>query len=200
MFTGIITDVGRVRAVRPAPAGAARLLIETSYDLAQVPLGGSIACSGTCLTVIEKDAACFAVDASAETLACTTIGAWREGTRVNLERALRLGEELGGHLVSGHVDGVALLEAVAPEGESRRLTLRPPGALLGMIASKGSVALDGISLTVNEVSGLSFGVNLIPHTQAVTTLGAAKPGDRLNLEIDLFARYVARLIEVRSTC
>jgi riboflavin synthase len=195
MFTGIITDLGRVRALERQAGRDARLVVETGYDLATVPLGASIACSGVCLTVVEKGEGWFAVDASAETLSRTTLEGWRAGTPVNLERPLKIGDELGGHLVTGHVDGVARLAEVRPENDSRRFLVEAPPALARFIAEKGSVALDGVSLTVNEVEGARFGLNLIPHTLAVTSLGAARPGDRLNLEIDLLARYVARLSE-----
>jgi riboflavin synthase len=198
MFTGIITDIGRVRALQPAAAGSdTRLVIETAYDTAEIELGASICCSGACLTVVDKGPGWFAVEASAETLARTTLGAWQAGTRVNLERALRLGDELGGHLVSGHVDGVARIVARQPEGGSLRLVFET-AALGRYIAPKGSVALDGVSLTVNEVEDTAsgsarFGINIIPHTQAQTTFGAAAPGARVNLEVDVLARYVARL-------
>lgn len=197
MFTGIITDVGRVRAVAGGRGRETRLVIGTRYDTAEIALGASIACSGACLTVVETGPGWFAVEVSAETLSRTTLGAWREGTPVNLERALKLGDELGGHLVLGHVDGVARLVAARPEGESRRLEIEAPAPLRRFIAEKGSVALDGVSLTVNEVGPASFGVNIIPHTLRETSLGAATPGDALNLEIDLLARYVARLAEAK---
>jgi riboflavin synthase len=193
MFTGIITDLGRVRDVRAD--GDTRIEITTRFDDAAIPIGASIACSGVCLTVIEKGPGWFAVQASAETLSCTTLSDWRPGTPVNLERALRLGDELGGHLVSGHIDGVGRIVAITPEGASRRFVFEAPPQLARFIASKGSVAVDGISLTINEVDGARLGVNIISHTLSVTTLGEAEPGDRVNLEIDLLARYVARLIE-----
>jgi riboflavin synthase len=192
MFTGIITDVGRVRAV--VPSGDTGFVIATSYDTAEIALGASIACAGVCLTVVDKAAGWFAVQASAETLSRTTLGAWREGASVNLERALRLGDELGGHVVSGHVDAVAEIVERRPEGDSLRFVFEVPAAYEPAVASKGSVALDGVSLTVNEVDGRRFGVNIIPHTQAKTTFGAARAGDRVNLEIDMLARYVARLL------
>lgn len=191
MFTGIITDVGRVRAVERQ--GDTRFTIETVFDMETVPIGASIANNGVCLTVVEKGPGWFAVQASAETLSKTTLGGWAEGTRVNLERALKVGDELGGHIVSGHVDGVATVVEVRPDGESKRYTFEAPANLAKYIASKGSVALDGVSLTVNEVEGARFGVNIIPHTQIATTFGDLKPGDRINLEIDMLARYVARL-------
>ena len=198
MFTGIITDVGRVRRLqRGGEGGGLALTIATAYDIAAIPLGASIACSGPCLTVVAAESGAFSVEASAETLACSTIGEWAEGSRVNLERALRAGDELGGHIVSGHVDGVARLIDRRPEGESVRLVIEPPAALMPYIAPKGSVALDGVSLTVNEVAGDRFGVNLIPYTLAHTSFGEARLGQRLNLEIDPIARYVARLLATR---
>jgi riboflavin synthase len=191
MFTGIVTDIGTVRAV----SGTAdrRFEIATRYDTAGIALGASIACAGVCLTAVETGDGWFAVDVSGETLAKTTLGDWREGTRINLERALRLGDELGGHLVSGHVDGVGRVAGRRPEGESVRLSFGAPTGLARFIASKGSVAVDGVSLTVNEVEGATFGVNVIPHTLAETTLGGLEEGAAVNLEIDLLARYVARL-------
>lgn len=196
MFTGIITDVGQIRRV--AQAGDLRVEIETAYDAAGIAIGASIACDGVCLTVVAKgsDAAgrnWFAVDVSAETISKTNAGRWKQGARVNLERALKIGDELGGHIVSGHVDGKASVESVMPEGDSRRIRFRVPEALKKYIAPKGSIAVDGVSLTVNEVDDAVFGVNIIPHTAAVTTLGALKAGDPVNIEIDLLARYVARL-------
>ena len=192
MFTGIITDVGRVRAV--TPGGDTGFTIATGYDTREIALGASIACSGVCLTVTGKGEGWFAVQASAETLARSTLGGWREGTPVNLERALRLGDELGGHILSGHVDAVAKIVARRPEGDSLRFVFAVPRPYEKAIAPKGSVALDGVSLTVNEVEDCHFGVNIIPHTQAQTTFAAAKVGDRVNLEIDVLARYVARLL------
>lgn len=198
MFTGIITDLGRVRRLRrgAGPEGGCELTIATAYPVEEIALGASIACSGPCLTVIAVEPGAFTVEASAETLARTTLGDWSEGTPVNLERALRLGDELGGHLVSGHVDGVARLLERRPEGDSIRFTIEAPAELARYIAPKGSVALDGVSLTVNEVEGERFGVNIIPYTLAHTTLGEARPGQRLNFEIDTIARYVARLLDV----
>ncbi len=193
MFSGIVTDVGRVRTIADAPAGGLRLEIATAYDTGTVALGASIACSGPCLTVVDKGAGWFAVDVSRETADRTSLGDWREGSGVNLERALALGDELGGHLVTGHIDGVAVVEAAEPEGESLRLTIRCPADLSRFVASKGSVALDGVSLTVNEVAGDAFGINLIPHTLAQTTFQDCAAGRRLNLEVDLIARYLARL-------
>jgi riboflavin synthase len=192
MFTGIITDIGSVRAVEKR--GDTRFSIATRYPTAEIAIGASIACAGPCLTVVAKGEGWFAVDASAETLACTTLGAWREGTRINLERALKLGDELGGHLLTGHVDTVATLQTRRPEGDSLRLTFAVPPPYDRAIAAKGAVAIDGVSLTVNEVESDVFGVNIIPHTQAETTLRDARPGDRVNLEIDLIARYLARLV------
>ena len=195
MFTGIITDIGTVSNVEMR--GDMRARITCDYDMAGVELGASIACDGVCLTVVERGSDWFDVDISAETLSKTNIGAtgWATGRRLNLERALRVGDQLGGHIVSGHVDGVAVIETMREEGDSTRITLRAPRELARFIAAKGSVALNGTSLTVNEVEGTSFGINVIPHTQAVTTWGEAKPGDRVNLEIDTLARYVARLAE-----
>jgi riboflavin synthase len=193
MFTGIITDLGRVRSI--APGGVTRIVLETSYDTAGIALGASIACNGACLSVVEKGPGWFAVDASDETLARTTMGAWAAGTPVNLERSLKLGDELGGHLVSGHVDGVAEITARRPEGDSLRFEIRVPGEFRRFIAPKGSVALDGVSLTVNEVEDDRFGVNVIPVTQRETSFGGLGAGVRVNLEIDLLARYLARLMD-----
>jgi riboflavin synthase len=193
MFTGIITDVGTVRRVAPAGAGTdTRFEIATAYDTAPIALGASICCSGACLTVVTKGPGWFAVEASAETLACTTLGAWRTGSRVNLEQALKVGDELGGHIVSGHVDAVAAVAGRREEGGSVRFEIEVPEAFARYIAPKGSVALDGISLTVNEVSGRRFGVNIIPHTQRHTTFEGLRPGDHVNMEVDVLARYVAR--------
>lgn len=206
MFTGIITDVGRVRAIERR--GDTRFTIATVYDPDGIDIGASIACAGCCLTVVEKgrdtEGNWFAVDVSQESLDCTTLGTWTEGTRINLERALKAGDELGGHVVSGHVDGVARIVDIRPEGDSLRFTFEAPEHLGRFIAPKGSVTLNGTSLTVNEVEdpkpggnakGTRFGVNIIPHTQAVTTWGMAKAGDPINLEIDMLARYVARLVQ-----
>jgi riboflavin synthase len=196
MFTGIVREVGRVLGVERQ--GDTRLTISTARDLGTVEIGASIACNGICLTVVETGTdpePHFAVDASAETAARTTLGQWRPGDPVNLEPAMRIGDELGGHIVSGHVDGTATIVSITPEGDSHRLVLEAPKALGRFIAEKGSVALDGISLTVNEVAGAEFGVNIIPHTWAVTSLGDAQAGMKVNLEIDLLARYVARLAE-----
>ena len=195
MFTGIITDIGTVASVEMR--GDMRARIECGYDMATVDMGASIACDGVCLTVVDKAPGWFAVDISAETLSKTNIGAdgWQVGQQLNLERALRVGDELGGHIVSGHVDGVARVVEMHDEGDSLRLTFEAPVPLARFIASKGSVALNGTSLTVNEVSGSRFGVNLIPHTRQVTTWGRVAQGDAVNLEIDTMARYVARLAE-----
>ena len=192
MFTGIVTDLGRVRAV--LPGGDTGYEIETHYDTGTIAIGASIACSGVCLTAIERGPNWFRVQASAETRARSTLGNWRVGTPVNLERSLRLGDELGGHLVGGHVDGVGRLVSAREEGDSVRLVFEAPAALAPGIASKGSIAVDGVSLTVNEVTGARFGVNIIPHTRAVTNLGSLKVGESVNLELDLIARYVARLM------
>ncbi|MDE2007974.1 MAG: riboflavin synthase [Rhodospirillales bacterium] len=200
MFTGIVTARGIVRAVRPIGGGRdMRLAIGGDLwpDMDAVALGASIACSGCCLTVVERGADWFAADASAETLARTTLGRWTEGSGVNLERSLKLGDELGGHIVSGHVDGVGEAIAAEPENGSVRWRFRVPAGLARFIAEKGSVAVDGVSLTVNAVTEDSFAVNITPHTAAVTGFGALRPGDRVNLEIDMLARYVARLAEFR---
>ena len=195
MFTGIITDIGTVAKVEMR--GDMRARIDCGYDMATVDMGASIACDGVCLTVVDKADGWFAVDISAETLSKTNIGAdgWQVGRKLNLERALRVGDELGGHIVSGHVDGVAHVVGMKDEGDSLRLTFEAPPALARFIAPKGSVALNGTSLTVNEVEGNRFGVNLIPHTRQVTTWGAVEMGDVVNLEVDTMARYVARLAE-----
>ena len=200
MFTGIITDIGRIAKI--TKAGDTRFDILTSYDPETIALGASIACSGVCLTVVEKgtgaDGHWFAMEASKETLDVTTAGQWREGSLLNLERALKMGDELGGHIVSGHVDGIAKIVSIVAEGDSHRYSFEAPKNLMGFIAPKGSVTLDGTSLTVNQVSAQNFGVNLISHTQEVTTWGAAREGDLVNLEIDVLARYVARLKEVEQ--
>ncbi len=194
MFTGIITDIGEVVATDTS-SGDMRARIKTAYDTASIELGASIASDGVCLTAVALGADWYEVDISGETLSKTNLGQWVPGRRVNLERALRVGDELGGHIVSGHVDGVAELVALAREGDSLRVTFEAPSELARFIAPKGSVALNGTSLTVNEVDGTRFGVNLIAHTQAVTNWGEAAPGDLVNLEIDTLARYVARLNE-----
>ena len=192
MFTGIIQDIGSVRSVQKN--GDWRVVIETGLDLTDTKLGASIACSGCCLTVVEKDAKSFAVDVSAESLSKTVIGAWGEGTKINLEPALKMGDELGGHIVSGHVDGLAVIKGIDKDGDSYRFKIEAPAALAHFIAPKGSVTLDGISLTVNEVEGNVFGVNIIPHTFENTTLASKAVGDKLNIEIDMLARYVARMM------
>jgi riboflavin synthase len=193
MFTGIVTDVGRVLDLRQE--GDLRARIGCGYDMATVDMGASIACEGVCLTVVAKGPDWFDVQISAETVSKTNLSAWAVGKRLNLERALKVGDELGGHIVSGHVDGVASVVGMREEGGSLRVTFRAPGALARFIAPKGSVALNGTSLTVNEVSGAEFGVNFIPHTRAVTTWGEVAMGDAVNLEVDTMARYVARLRE-----
>ena len=197
MFTGIITALGTVRAITPLGDGRdMRLVIAAPWsDTGSIAIGASIACSGCCLTVVERDTDWFAVDASAETLSKTRLGAWTAGSRVNLERSMRMGDELGGHLVSGHVDGVGKALSATPENGSTRWRFQVPHALARFIAAKGSVAVDGVSLTVNEVDGDIFGVNVIPHTAAVTGFGTLAPGDPVNIEIDMLARYVARLTE-----
>ncbi|AJE48017.1 riboflavin synthase [Celeribacter indicus] len=196
MFTGIVTDIGEVLELEKR--GDLRARIGCTYDVATIEIGASIACDGVCLTVValgREPRNWFDVEISAETVSKSGIGGWEVGTRINLERALKLGDELGGHIVSGHVDGVARITAMQDEGDSTRMTFDVPEALAKFIAPKGSVALNGTSLTVNEVEGRSFGVNVIPHTQEVTTWGGAKVGDAVNLEIDTLARYVARLQE-----
>jgi len=199
MFTGIVTDIGEVVAVEPRAQGLARLQIACDYDADAIDVGASIACSGVCLTVVahgkEGARAWFAVDAAAETLRVTTVGRWQKGTRINLERALKLGDELGGHVVAGHADGLASVIARADLTDMARFTFRAPAQLSRFIATKGSVALDGVSLTVNEVAGDTFAVLIIPHTLKVTTLGRLGVGDAVNLEVDLMARYAARLME-----
>jgi riboflavin synthase len=191
LFTGIITDIGTVREIHPG--GDTTYVIETDLDLGDLALGASIACSGVCLTAIDHGVNWFAVQASAETLLRSTLKDWHVGSRINLERALRAGDELGGHIVSGHVDAVAEIVEQRKDGDSERFAFRVPDEFARAVAPKGSVALDGVSLTVNEVQGNRFGVNIIPHTLAHTTFGAAKVGDRINFEIDMLARYVARL-------
>ena len=196
MFTGIVTDIGRV--LRTEQQGDLRARIGTGYDVAGIDIGASIACDGVCLTVVALGTDpqnWFDVQISAETVSKTNLSGWLAGKRVNLERALKVGDELGGHIVSGHVDGLAEVVGLRPEGDSLRGTFRAPHHLAGFIAPKGSVALNGTSLTVNEVEGTDFGINFIPHTQTATTWGEVKLGDRVNLEIDTMARYVARLRE-----
>ena len=193
MFTGIITDLGSVRSVRAD--GDTRFEFSTAFDTAGIDIGASICCSGVCLTVIETGADWFAVSVSEESLSKTTLRNWQTGTPVNFERALKIGDELGGHIVSGHVDGVGTLLNQYAEGESTRMSFAAPTDLACFIAAKGSITIDGVSLTVNDVDGDNFGVNIIPHTSTVTTLGKLCPGDQVNLEIDMLARYVARLLE-----
>ncbi|MGA9251750.1 MAG: riboflavin synthase [Roseobacter sp.] len=197
MFTGIITDIGKITSLEKA--GDLRARIETSYDTSGIEIGASIASDGVCLTVVDLGPDWYDVQISAETVSKTNVAAWTLGKRVNLERALRVGDELGGHIVSGHVDGVAEVIAVTDEGDSTRVTLRAPKDLARFIAPKGSVALNGTSLTVNEVDGTDFGINFIPHTKEVTTWGETALGDQVNLEIDTLARYVARLAEMQGT-
>ena len=199
MFTGLISDVGTIVERTITPAGG-RFTILSAYEVRTIAIGASICCDGCCLTALEPTAApgggsTFKVDVSNESLDKTTLGAWAVGRRLNLERSLKAGDELGGHIVSGHVDGVAAITVVRQDGDSTRFTFEVPLPLHRMIAPKGSVALDGTSLTVNEVEGATFGVNIIPHTQAVTTWGGRQAGDRVNLEVDVLARYVARLLE-----
>ena len=191
MFTGIITDIGQVRAIKDTDRDR-RFEITTAYDLATIDIGASIAHSGCCLTVVEKGDDWFAVEVSAESLSLTTLSQWSVGTRINLERATKLGDELGGHIVSGHVDGLGEVLSVKLEGGSHRLEIRAPKPLHRYIAQKGSIAMEGVSLTVNAVHDDVFGVNIIPHTWDVTTLGHIVAGSRVNLEIDLLARYAAR--------
>lgn len=191
MFTGIVTDVGRVRAVRDTNRDR-RFEIETSFDVSTIDMGASIAHAGCCLTVVEKGEGWFAVEVSGETLSTTTLSDWAEGRPVNLERSARVGDELGGHIVSGHVDGVGEVLSIESEGGSHRVRIKVPRPLHRFIAPKGSIAVEGVSLTVNEVEDDVFGVNLIPHTWDVTTLGRLQPGSRVNLEIDMLARYLAR--------
>ena len=197
MFTGIVTDIGTIRAIEHR--GDLRVRISTGYDTSGIDMGASIACDGVCLTVVGLGSDWFDVDISAESVARTNIAGWAEGRRLNLERALRLGDELGGHIVSGHVDGIAKITEIRDEGDSTRVTLEAPADLSRFIAQKGSVALNGTSLTVNEVEGHRFGINFIPHTKSVTTWGDMAVGYEINLEIDTLARYVARLAEAQAT-
>ncbi len=196
MFTGIVTDIGEILGV--GRAGVLDVRIGTSYDVGSLEIGASIACDGVCLTVVDVGSdprTWFAVQASEETLSKTNLGHWETGRRINLERALKVGDEIGGHIVSGHVDGIAVVESVREEGDSTRMVLDAPDELARFIAPKGSVALNGTSLTVNEVDCARFGINFVPHTKAVTTWGEARSGDKVNLEVDTLARYVARLKE-----
>jgi riboflavin synthase len=201
MFTGIVTDAGEVIAVEPRGTNLRRLKVACSYPRESIAIGASIGHSGVCLTVVETGAeggrTWYAVEAAAETLRLTTAGIWKEGTKLNLERALRVGDELGGHIVAGHVDGLAELVSRESQPGMAALKLRAPKELMRFVATKGSVALDGISLTVNEVTDDTFSVLIIPHTLSVTTLGSAKRGERMNLEVDLMARYAARLMETK---
>ncbi|MFM9845005.1 MAG: riboflavin synthase [Dongiaceae bacterium] len=196
MFTGIITDLGRVRSL--APGAMTRLEVATAYDTDGIALGASICCNGICLSVVDKAPGWFAVEASAETMTVTTLGKWKVGTAVNLERALKAGDELGGHIVSGHVDGVGRVVDRRQDGGSIRYVVEAPAALEKFIAPKGSIAVDGVSLTVNEVDGARFGINIIPITQRETSLGGTHIDDAVNLEIDPVARYVARLLHVNG--
>lgn len=191
MFTGIVTDIGRVRSVRQTERDR-RYEIETAWDAASIPIGASISHAGCCLTVTETGSGWFAVEVSGETLSRTTLGDWAKGHRVNLERAARLGDEMGGHVVSGHVDGLGRIVSITPDGGSHRIEIEAPEPLHRYVAPKGSITIDGVSLTVNGVEGRRFGVNIIPHTWTATTLGALKAGDPVNLEIDMLARYLAR--------
>ena len=191
MFTGIVTDIGRVRSVRQTERDR-RFEIATAWDSSTIDLGASISHSGVCLTVVERGDGWFAVEVSGETLSKTTLGAWTEGTGVNLERAARLGDEMGGHVVSGHVDGVGRVVSVTPEGGSHRVMVEAPAPLHRYIAAKGSITVDGVSLTVNAVDGRTFDLNIIPHTWEATTLGTLSPDSAVNLEIDMLARYLAR--------
>ncbi len=199
MFTGIITDIGVIRIVEPR--GDLRLVIGCGYDMDSVTIGASISCAGCCLTVVEKGADWFAVDASAETMSKTAQGQWTEGRRLNLERALKVGDELGGHIVTGHIDGVGEVASVVPVGDSHRVEIRVPGDVAPYVAAKGSITVDGVSLTVNDVQdaadGTRFGINIIPHTWSVTTLAELTLGRAVNLEIDTLARYLSRMQQVK---
>jgi riboflavin synthase len=197
MFTGIVTSIGQVATIQDR--GDLRVRIACDLDLATVDLGASISCSGVCLTVVDKGADWFAVDVSGETQSRTPAAAWLEGSRLNLERALRVGDELGGHIVTGHVDGIGEVLSVTPEGASLRVEIAAPADIAHFIAAKGSVALDGVSLTVNTVEGANFTVNIIPHTAAATTLEDVRPGRHLNIEIDILARYLGRMMELRHS-
>ena len=204
MFTGIVTDIGTIRQIEQR--GDLRVVVDTAYDTDTVDLGASIACSGVCLTVVDKGPHWFAVDVSGETTSRTAQGQWHEGRRLNLERAMKLGDELGGHIVTGHVDGIAEVIGVCAEGDSKRIGFRVTPDLAPFLAPKGSVTVDGVSLTVNDVrdegveegGGTHFAINLIPHTQAVTTLGALEPGVAVNIEIDVLARYLQRMEHYRG--
>lgn len=198
MFTGIITALGTIDEIITKADGDVRLGIMTPWDCTAIPLGASIACSGVCLTVVAVAGGRFDVDVSAETMAVTTLAAWQEGTQINLERALAMGDELGGHIVSGHVDGIGTLVSIDRDGDGYRLVIEAPEELAPLIAPKGSVAVDGISLTVNAVEGRRFGLMIIPHTWDHTTLATRQPGDKINLEADMLARYVARIVSYRE--
>jgi len=204
MFTGIITDIGRIERIEKR--GDLRIVVASGYDMGSVDLGASIACSGVCLTVVDKAPAgqpgWFAVDVSGESVSRTAPAMWSEGARLNLERALKVGDELGGHIVTGHVDGIGEVVGVAPEGDSHRIEIVAPQAIAAYLAAKGSITVDGVSLTVNEVADepdgtVRFAINIIPHTASLTTLGALTPGDRVNLEIDILARYLGRMEQLR---
>ena len=198
MFTGIITDLGTVSDATRGGVTSARFRIGTAFDMKTVDMGASIACNGCCLTVVEKGADWFAVDVSIETLARTTLESWTAGKRINLERSLKAGDEMGGHIVSGHIDGVATVEDITDIAGSKRFKIAPPPELMKFVAEKGSITLDGVSLTVNEVKDKSFNVMIIPHTQSVTSFGTIESGARLNMEIDVLARYVARILQPSS--
>ena len=197
MFTGIVTSIGRIAATENR--GDLRVRVACDYDLGTVDLGASIACSGVCLTVVDKGADWFAVDVSGETQSRTPAATWLEGSALNLERSLRVGDEMGGHIVTGHIDGVGEVLSVTPEGGSLRIEIAAPDALAPYIAAKGSIALDGVSLTVNAVEGSTFTVNIIPHTAAATTLETVPPGRHLNIEIDILARYLGRMMDLRHS-
>ena len=204
MFTGIVSDIGHIRSVETR--GDTRVVVATTYDTSTVDLGASISCSGVCLTVVDKGPHWFAVDVSGETLSRTAQGQWSEGRRLNLERALKVGDELGGHIVTGHVDGIAEVIGVCPEGDSKRIGIRLGAELAPFVAPKGSITIDGVSLTVNEVrdeledgaEGTHFAINVIPHTQAMTTLGELEQGQAVNIEIDVLARYLQRMEAYRG--
>ncbi len=195
MFTGIITDIGTIRSVEQR--GDLRIVVETAYDMATVAMGASIACSGACMTVVDRGQGWFAIDVSSESVSCTAPGLWVAGGKLNLERAMKIGDELGGHIVTGHVDGIGDVLGVCPEGDSRRIGIRVPESIAPFVAQKGSITVDGVSLTVNDVrdadDGTHFSVNIIPHTAAMTTLGDLAAGSHVNLEIDILARYLARM-------
>ena len=193
MFTGIITDVGKVKTI--VQRGDTKLQINTSYDTRKINIGASICCSGTCLTVIDKGGSWFSVEVSNETLSKTILGLWEKGTQVNLERSMTLGDEFGGHIVTGHVDGVGVIKSIQPDGDSHQFEFITPSDILNYIAQKGSITVNGVSLTVNKITENTFTTNIIPHTKNVTNFNTAKVNDSVNLEIDLLSRYVARLLE-----